>query len=261
MEAFNAVGFTIFDIPGYFFFAGIGLIVSISAFIILLTEKKYPLQKNMRIIFVIAICVILSARLFGCISGIYRDIGMSYDITWDGIRNTGIVFYGGLVGLLTSYSVLSKTTKQDAHIMDVLAVCVPLFHSIARIGCFFGGCCFGIESHSHIAINYTTMVFDEVVTAYRIPTQLIEAVFNFCIFLYLLQLFRDEDWKSKNILRRYLLLYSFGRFVIEFFRGDLIRGVIYGVSFSQVISVLIWIYLLVTVRRGHETTEMKEELI
>lgn len=261
MEAFNAIGFTIFDIPGYFFFTGIGLVVSISVFIVLLAEKKYPLQKNMRILFVVAIFVILCARLFGCISGIYRDIGMGRNITWEGIKNTGIVFYGGLFGLLISYNVLSKATKQDAHIMDVLAVCIPLFHSIARIGCFFGGCCFGVESNSHIAINYTTTVFNEAITAYRIPTQLIEAAFNFCLFLYLLHLFRDEDWESKKILRRYLLLYSIGRFVIEFFRGDLIRGVIFGVSFSQVISVLIWIYLLATVRRGHETTKMKEELV
>lgn len=261
MEAFNAIEFTIFDIPGYFFFAGIGLVVSISVFIVLLAEKKYPLQKNMRILFVVAIFVILCARLFGCISGIYRDIGMGHDITWDGIKNTGIVFYGGLFGLLISYNVSSKANKQDLHIMDVLAVCIPLFHSIARIGCFFGGCCFGVESHSHIAINYTTTVFNETITTYRIPTQLIEAAFNFCLFLYLLHLFHDEDWESKKILRRYLLLYSIGRFVIEFFRGDLIRGVIYGVSFSQVISVLIWIYLLITVRREHETTEMKEGLV
>lgn len=65
-------------------------------------------------------------------------------------------FLWRLDGVLTSYRMLSKITKQDSYMMDVLAVCISLFHSIARIGCFFGGCCFGIESHSHIAINYTT---------------------------------------------------------------------------------------------------------
>lgn len=261
MEAFNAIGFTIFDIPGYFFFTGIGLVVSISVFIVLLTEKKYPLQKNMRILFLATIVVILCARLFGCISGIYRAIGVGYDITWEGIKNTGIVFYGGLLGLLISYNVLSKVTKQNSYIMDVLAVCIPLFHSIARIGCFFGGCCFGVESHSCIAINYTTTIFNEAITAYRIPIQLIEAAFNFCLFLYLLYLFCGENWKSKNILRKYLVLYSIGRFVIEFFRGDQIRGVIHGISFSQMISVLIWLYFLMTIRYKHKMTKMKEELV
>lgn len=261
MGGFNAVGFTIFDIPGYFFFAGIGLVVSISAFIVLMAEKKYSLPKNIRIVFTSAIIVILSARLFGCISGIYRDVGLGRDVTWDGIKNTGIVFYGGLIGLLVSYGIMARVSKQDIYIMDILAVCIPLFHSIARVGCFFGGCCFGKESHSHIAINYTTTVFDEVIMAYRIPTQLIEAVFNLILFLYLLHLLRSEEWKRKNILKRYLLIYSIGRFFIEFFRGDLVRGVIYGISFSQLISVLIWIYLLVTVRRERNKTSLKEEII
>lgn len=261
MEAFNAVGFTIFDIPGYFFFTGIGLVVSISVFIVLMAEKKYSLPKNIRIVFASAFIVLLSARLFGCISGIYRDVGLGRDVTWDGIKETGIVFYGGLIGLLVSYGIMARISKQDIYIMDVLAVCIPLFHSIARVGCFFGGCCFGKESHSHIAINYTTTVFDEVITAYRIPTQLIEAAFNLILFLYLFHLLRSEEWKRRNILKRYLLIYSIGRFFIEFFRGDLVRGVIYGISFSQLISVLIWIYLLVTVWRERNKTSMKEEII
>jgi phosphatidylglycerol:prolipoprotein diacylglycerol transferase len=259
LEAFNAVGFTIFDIPGYFFFTVIGLVTSISAFIALIADKKYSLQKNLLMLFIVAICVIAFARIFGCISGIYRDVGMSKEITFDGIKQTGIVYYGGLIGLLVSYSIMSKKA-QDVYIMDVLAVCIPLFHSVARVGCFFGGCCFGKESHSIIAINYTTKVFDEVTTAYRIPTQLIEAAFNFCLFLYLLHLVRSEDWKNKHILRRYLFLYSIGRFVIEFFRGDLVRGVIFGVSFSQVISILIWVHLLVTLHSRCNKNEVKEEL-
>lgn len=259
MEAFNAVGFTIFDIPGYFFFAVLGLVISVSVFIALIADKKYSLQKNMLILSIAAIFVIISARVFGCISGIYRDIGMGKEITLSEIKQTGIVYYGGLFGLLVSYDILSKKV-QDIYIMDILAVCIPLFHAVARVGCFFGGCCFGKESPSLIAINYTTKVFNEVITAYRIPTQLIEAAFNFFLFLYLLHFFRCEDWKDRHILRRYLLLYSIGRFIIEFLRGDLVRGVIFGVSFSQVISVLIWIYLLVTLNSGRNNNEIKEEL-
>ena len=249
MDGFNAIGFTIFGIPGYFFFVGIGLVVSISVFIFLISEKKYSLPKNMSILFASLVIVVLFARLFGCISGIYRDMGLGYDVTWDGIKNTGLVFYGGLIGLLFSYRIMAKFSKQDIFILDVLAVCIPLFHSIARVGCFFGGCCFGKESRALIAIKYTTIVFDEVNTAYRIPIQLIEAAFNLIIFLYLFHLFCSKEWKSKNILRRYLLIYSIGRFIIEFFRGDLVRGVMYGISFSQLISALFLIYLLITARR------------
>ena len=204
--------------------------------------------------------MVLFAKLFGFLSGIYRDIGLGNSITLEGILNTGIVFYGGLIGLLISYYICTKVSKQDKRILDIVAVCIPLFHSITRVGCFVGGCCFGIEIHSHFAINYTTTVFDEVTTTYRVPTQLIEAVFNICLFVYLLFLFSRNNWKEKNILRRYLLIYSIGRFIIEFWRGDLVRGVILGVSFSQVISILIWIYLLSTYIKSKKVATIKEEL-
>ena len=257
---FNAVCFTILGIPGYFFFVGIGLVVSICAFIIMLYQKNYLLlKKHIQILFPTAVCVILCARSFGCISGIYRDIGMGNTISWEGICQTGIVFYGGLFGLLISYHIALKVTKQDLNLMNILAVCIPLFHFFARIGCFFGGCCFGKESKNCIAINYTTIIAGNVVTSYRVPIQLIESIFNLCLFLYLLHLYRKNDWKTKNILRKYLLIYSIGRFIIEFFRGDFIRGVICGVSFSQVISILIWIYLLATVRIEHNKIKILED--
>ena len=261
MGEVNAVGFTIFDIPAYFFFTGIGLVISISIFIILMANRNYSPTTNIRILFAVTIIVILSARLFGCLSGIYRDIGLNREITWDSIKQTGIVFYGGLIGLLMSYRLLTRLLKQDYYILDILAVCIPLFHSISRVGCFFGGCCFGKESNTGFAVNYTTRVFDEIVTANRIPVQLIEAVFNACLFFYLYHLLRNSDWTQKNILRRYLLLYSIGRFLIEFLRGDLTRGVIAGISFSQIISVLIWVYLFITAYNKYKKPKMEEMVL
>lgn len=260
MEPFEAINVSIFDIPGYIFFTILGLIITIGLFVILISCKKYPLTENLIILFISLVVMIVFARLFGCLSGIYRDIGLGEKITWDGVLNTGIVFYGGLIGIIVSYMICAKKTHQDKHILDIVAVCIPLFHSITRIGCFFGGCCFGIESHSFLSINYKTIVFNEVITAYRIPTQFIEATFNFFLFLYLLFLFSRDDWQQKKLLRKYLLIYSIGRFIIEFWRGDLVRGVIFGISFSQVISVLIWIYLLSTYIKSKTETTIKEEL-
>lgn len=261
MESFNAINHTIFDIPAYIFFVILGLIVTIGTFIILFSCKKYQLKENLISIAISLVGMIVIAKLFGCISGIYRDIGMGIKLSWDSLINSGIVFYGGLIGFVLSYSICARRTHQDKHILDILAVCIPLFHTITRIGCFFGGCCYGKETHTLFGISYTTTVFGEIVTANRIPTQLIEAAFNFCLFLYLLLLYSRSNWKEKNILRRYLLIYSIGRFFIEFLRGDIVRGVIFGVSFSQVISIIIWIYLLSTYLKSKKDTTVKEELI
>ncbi len=263
MLVFDAVGFTLFGIPGYFFFAGIGFVVSISVFIVFVVDKGYMLQRNMRNLLISMPFMIFCARLFGCISGVYRDVGMNIEISLEGIKNTGIVFYGGFIGLFSSLYFLTKKYNQDKHVLDIVAVCVPLFHSIARVGCFLGGCCFGKEYTGFFSIKYTTLILGEVSTANRIPTQIIEAVFNFCLFLYLLFLLKSNKWKDKHISKQYLLIYSIGRFFIEFLRGDIMRGVIYGISFSQVICVLIWVYLLISYyisRRYSKKMELKEDI-
>lgn len=133
--------------------------------------------------------------------------------------------------------------------INILAVSIPLFHAIARIGCFLAGCCYGIEYTGFGSITYTIMDNGILNSVNRIPVQLIEAGFNVLIFIYLLRLIQKEDWNKKDILLRYLTLYSCGRFLLEFIRGDTVRGVIYGVSFSQVISILIWIGVFIIYKK------------
>ena len=259
--SFNTVGFNIFGIPPYFFCAVVGLVVAICLNIILVSSKKYCLQEHMKVLLISIISMLVFAKLFGCISGIYRAIGAGEPITFDTIKNTGIVFYGGLLGLLVAYYCGIKSrliTVKDSHSIDVLAVCIPLFHAIARIGCFLAGCCHGIETNT-FSITYTIMDDGIVNTVNRIPVQLIEAAFNVGLFVYLFALIHKDDWKDKNLLLRYIVLYSCGRFLLEFIRGDTVRGVIYGVSFSQVISVIVWLtILIVTIKNKSKAKENKE---
>lgn len=254
MFEFNAINHTVFDIPGYFFFTIVGLVVSISIYIVLLYEKRLSLPQNVMILFISFIFSFAFSKLFGCISGIYRDIGLNQKISLDSIMQTGIVYYGGLFGLLFSYMTCLKMVHQYVEAINVLAVCIPLFHSVSRVGCFFGGCCYGKESNSLFTINYTTRELGEIITAQRIPIQLIEAIFNLGIFLYLLKLIHSDNWENQHILKKYLLVYSIGRFIIEFLRGDIARGVIFGVSFSQIISICIWVLLVY-----QESKNSKEE--
>lgn len=260
--SFDTVGFNIFGIPPYFFCAVLGLVIAICLNIVLVSSQKYCLQEHMKVLLISILNMLLFAKLFGCLSGIYRAIGTGECITVDTIKNTGIVFYGGLFGLLIAYYFGIKSrliTIKDPHSIDLLAVCIPLFHAIARIGCFFAGCCYGIESNI-FSINYTIIDDGVVNTASRIPVQLIEAIFNIGLFVYLCVLIHKNDWKNKNLLLRYLVLYSCGRFLLEFFRGDAVRGVIYGVSFSQVISIVIWITILMIIIINYKSKVKENDL-
>lgn len=195
----------------------------------------------MRALFISLVGMALGAKMFGCLTGIFRCVALGRSITIDSLLDTGIVYYGGLLGLLVVYSLCIKLiySRLDCHALNVLAVCIPIFHAISRIGCFLSGCCYGKIYHGILAIQYTTVIGGSVDVNSRFPVQLVEALFEFLIFLYLVSLLRQPNWKSKNLLLQYLFIYSFGRFFLEFFRGDFRRGVIHGVSFSQFISILI----------------------
>lgn len=147
----------------------------------------------------------------------------------------GSVFYGGLLGGILSAFLYCKIKKYDMKkYSNIISIYVPLFHCFGRIGCFFMGCCYGIESS--IGISYPIHNGIEIIHKTVIPVQLIEAAINLIIFIYLNISYNKN---KKDILTKYLLLYSIARFLLEFLRGDSVRGFISIFSTSQFISIII----------------------
>lgn len=71
------------------------------------------------------------------------------------------------------------------------------------------------------------------------PVQLVEAVCEFAICAILVRMSvsgasRREPWM---LVVAYILMYAPVRFVLEFFRGDAVRGVWFGLSTSQWLSL------------------------
>ena len=69
-----------------------------------------------------------------------------------------------------------------------------------------------------------------------VPTQLISSLGDFMLFLILYKLYEDQNTR-KYTGSVYLVLYSLGRFMIEFLRGDVERGHIGFLSTSQFIAL------------------------
>lgn len=246
MIAFDTIDFCVFGIPAYFFCAFCGFVITTCIYIMLMSSKKYDISQSMKILFISLGGMALGAKIFGYLTVIYRNIGLGKTITIDCLFDTGIVFYGGLLGLIVTYFFCLKTKHciLDVQAIDVLAVCIPLFHMIARIGCFLSGCCYGKIYKGMLAVNYTTIIEGRVDVSSRFPVQIVEALFELVVFIYLYLLLQNEAWKLRQLLFQYLTIYSIGRFFLEFLRGDVRRGLIYGISFSQCISVIMWIVLI-----------------
>jgi len=154
----------------------------------------------------------------------------------------GSVFYGGLFGGIIAGFIVIKINKNYSIFVDIIAVNAPLFHFFGRIGCFLGGCCFGIPCEH--GFKYTINPIAEANGVTRFPVQLLEALFNLCLFFFLNHLLKKEKYKNK-LIYVYLSLYAAGRFLIEYLRGDTYRGFWFVFSTSQIISIIIILFILI----------------
>lgn len=150
----------------------------------------------------------------------------------------GWVVYGGIIGGILAAVLYSKIKGLNfLAYFDVLIPSVALAQGFGRIGCFMAGCCYGKETSSPIGI-----VFHESAYAPNgvslVPTQLISSGLNFAHFLVLIW-FANRKKADGQVGALYLILYSIGRFILEYFRGDLIRGSVGTFSTSQFISVFV----------------------
>ncbi|MEE1239786.1 MAG: prolipoprotein diacylglyceryl transferase family protein [Acutalibacteraceae bacterium] len=154
----------------------------------------------------------------------------------------GMVFYGGFIGgaiALWVYKTISSAEFKE-YIFDIYAFSIPLFHFFGRIGCFFAGCCYGIESKFGFTV-YDNPVIPDINNVKRFPVSLVESALNLLIFAVLFFMFKKEKCKSK-LKFVYMLSYSIVRFCVEFLRGDIIRGVYFGISTSQWISIILFAF-------------------
>lgn len=162
----------------------------------------------------------------------------------------GSVFYGGLLGGLLFGFIYIKKNKLELFYYDATTLQIPLFHFFGRIGCFLSGCCYGIESK--FGLTYTKAIVESANGVNRFPIQLVEAGYNIILFLLLYKLFQKNKYKGK-LINVYLFLYPMGRFIFEFFRGDDYRGFIFGLSTSQIISILILIFNCLYIKKTSES--------
>ncbi len=149
----------------------------------------------------------------------------------------GLVFYGGLIGGVLGALLGAKAAKTPLRrFSDPVVPVLPLAHAIGRMGCFFAGCCYGKVTESWIGVCFPTEATGLAEGVKVIPTQLIEAGANILVFIFLLW-FTRKHRRGFLTLFVYIVIYGVERFLIEFLRGDEIRGFLGFLSTSQWISI------------------------
>lgn len=179
-------------------------------------------------------------------------------ILWD--FGNGYVVYGGIIGGLLMGVIYCKIKKKNFFdYFDLIMPSIVLAQGFGRIGCFLAGCCYGKETDSAFGV-----VFHDSLLAPNgvklIPTQLISSAGDFLIYV-LLVLFAKRSKKRGQVGAMYLILYSIGRFFVEFLRDDY-RGSVGIFSTSQLISlgiVVIGLVMFLTAKPRPETQDQSSD--
>jgi phosphatidylglycerol:prolipoprotein diacylglycerol transferase len=152
----------------------------------------------------------------------------------------GFVVYGGIIGgVLAGYLYCRKKQIGFLKYFDLIIPSVALAQGFGRIGCFMAGCCYGRETDSAFGVVFPS--FSLAPGGVRlIPTQLISSGLDFLLFAVLI-FYAKRKKTDGQVAALYLILYSGGRFILEFFRGDIIRGSVGILSTSQFISIFLFV--------------------
>ncbi|MFA5339741.1 MAG: prolipoprotein diacylglyceryl transferase [Candidatus Omnitrophota bacterium] len=181
-------------------------------------RKKIPLEPLLYIFFGALVGGLIGSKL-GSVFFVYWDY-FSKHLSHIFIPQIGgKTVVGGLIGGYLGVIATKKIIKFTRSTGDLFAPALAMGIAIGRIGCYFNGCCYGINGF---------------------PTQLIESAFSFGLFVYLWSI-RKKVKIEGDLFRIFLIAYAFFRFWIEFFRADAVGG-IYGFSSAQIISIIVFVW-------------------
>jgi phosphatidylglycerol:prolipoprotein diacylglycerol transferase len=238
-----------FTIPGYGLFAGLGFLSSYG--LVWSLGKKTRLGgDHATTLYLLAACgALIGSRVLQLIVEPQRFKG---DVIGGLLRPEGGIWYGALLGALATVVIFARTKKLSPLMaLDVMAPAWALAHALGRVGCFLGGCCFGVPTDGALGVvfpknsaaygelaHHNAMYVTDTGTIALFPVQLFEAggelvLVGTLVFLLL------RGLKDGAVILTYAGAYAVLRFVLEWWRFDPVRGwVIEGVlSTSQLIAL------------------------
>lgn len=217
---------------------GYGLMIAIGILCALIVAGVRARKKGMDIDIVYSLGIValifgfIGAKVLFCIiefqSFIRDPLGA--------LSGNGFIIYGGIIGGVLAAVLYCRAKKiRFMPYLDLTAPSIALAQGFGRIGCLLAGCCYGRETDAACGIVFQHSLYAP--NGVRlIPTQPISSVGNFVIAAVLL-VYARKDRKTGRVGALYLILYSVGRFAIEFFRGDY-RGAIGCLSTPQWMSLV-----------------------
>ena len=245
------IEFGFFKIFTYGLLVATGFLVAILLASSRAEKEGLDSQKVLDLCFYVMVSALLGARLLYVVVEHRYFLASPLEIFkfWKG----GLVFYGGLIlGVLISLWYLKRNQMPVWKTADLLAPSIALGQSLGRWGCFFAGCCYGKKTDVAWGITFADPRSLAPLEIPLHPTQVYLSLNAVFIFIFLMWLSKRKVFDGQ-ILWSYGILYSIGRFAIEYFRGD-DRGfpVEQVFSTSQFVGIFVFVlsaFMLLTLYR------------
>ena len=174
------------------------------------------------------------------------------------LSGSGFVVYGGIIaGIIAAMVYCIKKKVRFLQYFDLIIPSVAVAQGFGRIGCLLAGCCYGAET----SLPFGIVFHDSALAPNGVslfPTQIFSSAGDFLIAVILI-LYARKARATGKVAGLFLILYSAGRFAIEFFRSDY-RGSIGFLSTSQFIAIFMLIagVLLFCMDRLQWTEKIKQ---
>ena len=155
-------------------------------------------------------------------------------------------FYGGFIGALIASAIFFRRDRRLPfwRTADLCGPAIALGQAIGRVGCFMAGDDYGAPAQLPWAVAFTNpdaaSIGGAPLGVPLHPVQLYESIVCLALFAFLVRLGRRKRFDGEVILA-YTALYAMARFILEFFRGDVDRGFVFGgwLSTSQFIALIL----------------------
>lgn len=198
--------------PTYGLTVVLGVVICNCIALLISKYKKIEYRKYLFPAFCGAILAIIGAKVFGIIDVLLNGSGF---IPLSKLLDTdGYSYFGGLAGFLLAFWLACKATSTDYSLLERhYLFLIPLLHVFWKLGCYAGGCCFGIPYNGPGAVIFPDGVNTLSGTSV-FPIQPVEAAGALIIVIVMLA--GSQSLVSPE--STFLVMYGIERFTLEFFR-------------------------------------------
>lgn len=146
----------------------------------------------------------------------------------------GLTWYGGMIGAVGfALYFLKREGFPQVKALDLAGMILPLGLFFGRLGCFFGGCCFGVHTDAWYGLSFPAwspaseqqwrqgdLSYPNLESLPVVPTQLLEAGGSLLIALFIIGWLKPRKRFEGQLFCISMALYAALRFALEYLRND-----------------------------------------